>query len=326
MESSGRRLRPRWRGTAETQGRRARCPSASPTPCDAQPITWKTKSNFVPCGLWYLSSISPRALRYAPVPPVIAISEPICLPDPAVIDLHCHILPGIDDGALDLPDSLAMARVAAADGIEVIAATPHIRHDHDVRIPKLAGRLEEMNRELRDAGIPVEVVTGGEVAETALDGLTAEELHAVSLGAGGWILLEPRTGPLSDSLLDSVDRLHEMGFHALIAHPERHVSGDMVEWIRKLIDLGALIQATAAFLVVGKAREGMLALARHGLIHVLASDAHSSHGGRPLRISQGIAALGEIEMLGPHLDWIAEEAPAAILRGEVPEPPFPTLS
>jgi protein-tyrosine phosphatase len=63
-----------------------------------------------------------------------------------VIDLHCHILPGIDDGALDLPDSLAMARVAAADGIDVIAATPHIRHDHDVRIPELAGRVEEVNR------------------------------------------------------------------------------------------------------------------------------------------------------------------------------------
>ena len=117
-----------------------------------------------------------------------------------------------------------------------------------------------------------------------------------------------------------------MGFHALIAHPERHLSADIAEWIRKLIDLGALIQATAAFLVLGKAQEGMLALARRGLIHVLASDAHSSHGGRPLRISQGLAALGEVEMLGPHLDWIAEEAPAAILRGEVPEPPFPTLS
>jgi len=166
-----------------------------------------------------------------------------------VIDLHCHILPGIDDGALDLPDSLAMARVAAADGIDVIAATPHIRHDHDVRIPELAGRVEEVNRELRESGIPAEVVTGGEVAETALDGLTAEELRAVSLGAGGWILLEPRPGPLSDSLLDSVDRLHEMGFRALIAHPERHLSGNTVEWIRKLIDLGALIQATAAFLL-----------------------------------------------------------------------------
>ncbi len=217
-----------------------------------------------------------------------------------------------------------MAGVAATDGIDVIAATPHIRHDHDVRIPELAGRVEEVNRELRDAGIPVEVVTGGEVAETALDGLTTEELHTVSLGSGGWILLEPRPGPLGDSLLDSVERLHEMGFRALIAHPERHLSDDIAERIGGLIERGALIQATAAYLVGGGEREGMLALARRGLIHVLASDAHSSHGGRPLRISEGLAALEGVEMLRPHLDWIAEEAPAAILRGDVPEPPFTT--
>ena len=248
------------------------------------------------------------------------------LPDPAVIDLHCHILPGIDDGALDLADSLAMARIAAADGIEVIAATPHIRHDHDVRIPELAGRVEEINEALRGADIAVVVVAGGEVAETALDGLDERELRAVSLDGAGWILLEPRPGPLGDSLLDSVDRLHEMGFRALIAHPERHLSEDIAERIGKLIERGALIQATAAYFVGCKAREGMLALARRGLIQVLASDAHSSHGGRPLRISEGLAALEGVEMLRPHLDWIAEEAPAAILRGDVPEPPFPTLS
>jgi protein-tyrosine phosphatase len=248
------------------------------------------------------------------------------LPDPAVIDLHCHILPGIDDGALDLADSLAMARIAAGDGIEVIAATPHIRHDHDVRIPELAGRVEEINEALRGADIAVVVVGGGEVAETALDGLDERELRAVSLDGAGWILLEPRPGPLGGSLLDSVDRLREMGFRALIAHPERHLSDDIAERIGKLIERSALIQATAAYLVEGETQEGMLALARRGLIHVLASDAHSSHGGRPLRISEALAALEGVEMLRPHLAWIAEEAPAAILRGDVPEPPFPPLS
>lgn len=239
-------------------------------------------------------------------------------------DLHCHILPGIDDGALDMADSLAMARVAAADGIQVVAATPHIRHDHDVRVRELAGRVDGLNRELREAGVPVRVVTGGEVAETALDGLDEEELRAVSLGGGGWILLEPRPGPLGKSLHDSVDQLHGMGFRALVAHPERHLSDDVTERIAKLIEAGALIQATAAYLVGGRTREGMLALARRGLIHVLSSDAHSSHGGRPLRISEGLVALGEVEMLRPHLDWIAEVAPAAILRGEALQPPFPT--
>ncbi|MGA8218901.1 MAG: CpsB/CapC family capsule biosynthesis tyrosine phosphatase [Solirubrobacterales bacterium] len=239
-----------------------------------------------------------------------------------MIDLHCHILPGIDDGALDLADSLAMARVAAADGIETIAATPHIRHDHDVRIAELPDRVQAVNDELSRNGVPVAVVTGGEVAETALAGLDEGELRAVSLGGGGWILLEPRPGPLGDPLLDAAVTLREAGFGALIAHPERHVSDDMLDRIRGLIDAGALIQCTAAYLVSGNARKGMLALAVAGLIHVLASDAHSSHGGRPLRISEGLSVLGQVELLSPHLDWIAREAPAAILRGERPDPPF----
>ncbi len=239
-----------------------------------------------------------------------------------MIDLHCHILPGIDDGALDLGDSVAMARVAAGDGIEVICATPHIRHDHDVRIPELPRRVRELNDALGDAEVPVEVVGGGEVAETALDGLDEDELRAVSLAGGGWILLEPRPGPIGGSLIEAAGRLRDAGFGALIAHPERHLSEDIGGRIRQLIDAGALIQVTAAYLLEGPVREGMLELAGRGLIHVLASDAHSSHGGRPLRISAGLAALEEVELLRPHLDWISREAPAAILRGEHPEPPY----
>jgi protein-tyrosine phosphatase len=239
-----------------------------------------------------------------------------------MIDLHCHILPGVDDGALDLADAVAMARVAAADGIEVIAATPHIRHDHDVRIPELAGRVEELNAELGRLAVGIEVVGGGEVAETALDGLDQEELRAVSLGGGGWILLEPRPGPLSDSLVAAAGDLRGAGFGVLIAHPERHLSEDLPDRVAELIEAGALVQATAAHLAGGPARAGMLALAERGLIHIVASDAHSSHGGRPLRLSDGLAALQGVERLRPHLDWIRSEAPRALLRGSHPAPPY----
>jgi tyrosine-protein phosphatase YwqE len=116
--------------------------------------------------------------------------------------------------------------------------------------------------------------------------------------------------------------LHDAGFRVLIAHPERHISADLPDQIRGLIEAGALVQATAAFLTQGPAREGILALARRGLIHVLSSDAHSSHGGRPLRVSEGLRALEEVDLLRPHLAWIAGEAPAAILRGEDPDPPY----
>ncbi|HEX9968424.1 MAG TPA: CpsB/CapC family capsule biosynthesis tyrosine phosphatase, partial [Solirubrobacterales bacterium] len=83
-----------------------------------------------------------------------------------MVDLHCHILPRLDDGARDLDDSVGMARQAAEDGIEAVCATPHIRHDHDVRIPEVADRVAALNERLREEAIPVEILTGGEVSAT----------------------------------------------------------------------------------------------------------------------------------------------------------------
>jgi protein-tyrosine phosphatase len=240
-----------------------------------------------------------------------------------LIDLHCHILPGVDDGALDLGDSLAMARQADGDGIEKICATPHIRHDHDVRIAQLEGRVEELNRALRDEGLGVEVLGGGEVAETAVEGLGQEELEAVALGKGRWILLEPAPGPLGDGLTRAVALLAERRYRALIAHPERHLGADFFERLAGLVGDGALVQATADFFLhEGGAGEGMRALADAGLVHVLSSDAHSSHGGRPLRLRAAFDVLRGVDGVAPHLEWIAETAPRAIVAGDELDVPF----
>ena len=117
-----------------------------------------------------------------------------------MIDLHCHILPGLDDGSRDVEDSVAMARQAAADGIEVVAATPHIHPDHEVLIGELADRVERLNAALEEEDVAVRVVTGGEVSEPLLDDLDDDDLRRVSLGGGGWVLVEPRPGALSDHL------------------------------------------------------------------------------------------------------------------------------
>jgi protein-tyrosine phosphatase len=239
-----------------------------------------------------------------------------------LIDLHCHILPSIDDGAADLSDSVAMARQSAADGIEVICATPHIRHDHDVRIDELADRVEELNRELTDRNVPVRIARGGEVAETALAGLDATELEQVALDGGRWVLLEPKPGPLSDSLEAAVDTLAGAGMGALIAHPERHLAEDLLARLAGLIERGALVQATAAYLAHPETAPGMATIAEHGLIHVLGSDAHSAAFGRTATLSEGLAALTELEPAASHHAWIEREAPDAILRGERVDPPF----
>lgn len=239
-----------------------------------------------------------------------------------MIDLHCHILPALDDGALDLDDSLAMGRQAASDGIEAVCATPHIRHDHDVRIDEVAARVDALNRCLADRGVAVTILQGGEVAETAVEGLSEEDLERVTLGGGGWVLLEPAPGPLSESLTRRVEHLAERGHRALIAHPERHLSADMYERIAALVGAGAMVQATADFFLRERTADGMRGLAEAGLIHVLSSDAHSSHGGRPLQMSEAFAVLAEIEPIAPHLEWMRDEAPRAIVAGGELELPF----
>ena len=239
-----------------------------------------------------------------------------------MIDLHCHILPGVDDGALDIRDSVGLARQAAGDGIEAICATPHIRHDHDVRIDEVAGWVESVNRRLRDEGIAVEVLQGGEVAETAVEDLSDEELRRVSLGEGSWILLEPAPGPLGGSLQRRVEHLAERGRRALIAHPERHVSADMYERLARLVTAGALVQATADFFLHEQTAAGMSALAEAGLVHVLSSDAHSSHGGRPAKMAAAFERLAEVELAGAHLEWMRETAPRAIVAGAELDLPF----
>ncbi len=243
-----------------------------------------------------------------------------------MIDLHCHILPALDDGALDLDDAVAMARTAEADGITTICATPHIRHDHDVVIGELVERVTELNNQFERRGVTTRVEVGGEVAETAVAGLDDAELRAVSLGGGGrWILLEPAPGPLGDSLDATVEKLSARGFRSIIAHPERHADQHFEDRLANLVRRRALVQVTAAMLEHEHAAPVIVGLAEHGLVHLIGSDAHSSRGGRPARLSAGLRGLAAAEAVAGHLDWISREAPAAILRGDDPEPPFPVL-
>jgi protein-tyrosine phosphatase len=239
-----------------------------------------------------------------------------------MIDLHCHILPELDDGARDLADSVEMARVAESDGIRLVCGTPHIHPDHKVAPHELEGRAHAVNEELDRQGVDVRVVPAGEVSEPMLDELSDDVLRKVALGEGKWILVEPRPGPLSQHLEDAVLRLEKRGFRSVIAHPERHPGIDFHDRLATLVEMGALVQATAALVASGPASDYLLELAGEGLIHLLASDAHSSHGGRELRLSDGLSRLAEVELVRPHLNWVVSEGPAAILAGEDVRPPW----
>lgn len=238
-----------------------------------------------------------------------------------MIDLHCHILPALDDGARDLQDSLAMARQAQEDGIAIVCATPHIRHDHQLRSEEIAARVEDLQRRVEEAGLRVRIVPGAELAQTEAERVGDEELRHVSLGgAGGWVLLEPAPGPLGDELHELVKRFAARGVGIVIAHPERHADTRFEERLRRFAEDGCLIQWTAAFVADPALGDFMLRMAREGYVHLLASDAHSSRAGRPLRLSAGFARLAEV-CPPERIAWMAEEAPAAILRGERFAPP-----
>ena len=239
-----------------------------------------------------------------------------------LVDLHCHILPALDDGALDLEDSIAMAAQADGDGIDLICATPHIRSDHAVVIPELTERVAALNAELALRGIRARVATGGEVAQPLAGDLSDEELELVSLAGGGrWLLLEPAAGPLADDLVHTVDALGARGYRCLVAHPERHLADDSATVLSRAVAAGALVQATAATLADTHAA-GLHALAERSLVHVLGSDSHSARAGRPVSLSQGLEVLRRIAPVAPHLDWISHTAPSAIVAGEDVDPPF----
>jgi protein-tyrosine phosphatase len=226
-----------------------------------------------------------------------------------LIDLHCHVLPGIDDGARDVDDALAMAQQAQADGIDAICATPHIRHDHDVRIGELGDRVARLQQAIDAAGIGVRIHRGGEVAQPILESLTDEELGTVALG-GRWVLLEPAPGALGEALLAGIMELRERGFGAIVAHPERHPSDDIEQVLAEAVAAGALVQATAAALADGgDGAAWLIRLAHDGLIHVLGSDAHTSHVGRRVELS---AAYAQLEAAGADAEAMQANARAVI--------------
>jgi protein-tyrosine phosphatase len=222
-------------------------------------------------------------------------------------DLHCHILPGIDDGAVDEDDAVAMARQAHEDGIALVYATPHLRDDHPVRLDELPDRVAALNARLRTEGVPVEVATGAEVAEDRLATMDADELRRATYdGSGRWLLVEPRPGPLSEALAATVRELTGAGLQPVIAHPERHAGAEFGLRVAQLVADGALVQATAAHILDDGAGPVLLRLAGQGLVHLAGSDAHSSRHGRPVAVRAAVRRLRAAPSDAAHGDPLRE--------------------
>jgi protein-tyrosine phosphatase len=242
-----------------------------------------------------------------------------------VIDMHCHVLWGIDDGPRTIEESLALARVAASAGIDTIVATPHASNRHPNRAAAIGRLVDELSARLRAEGVAVELRTGAEVAMTHASEIPPDDLARMTLGGGGWLLLEPPFLPVVSGLDRVVAKLHGEDHRVVLAHPERcpafHRTPDL---LRALVTDGVLTSITAGSLVgrFGKeVKRFALRLVADEMVHNVASDAHDSQR-RPPSIAAELDHAG----LSGLTEWFTHAVPEAILSGREipPRPPHAT--
>lgn len=204
-----------------------------------------------------------------------------------MIDLHSHLLPGIDDGAPDLDTALQMARIAVADGITTMACTPHIYPGmYENEGPAIRLAVAELRAHLEAAGIPLKLVPG---ADTHLAPDLVARLSAglvPTLGDSRYFLLEPPHHTAPPRLDAVVFNLLAAGYIPIITHPERlSWIEDHCDAILDLVRRGAWLQVTAGSLT-GRfgpaARYWAERLLEEGQVHLLATDAHGTDRRPPL--------------------------------------------
>lgn len=241
-----------------------------------------------------------------------------------MIDLHCHVLPGIDDGPATIEASLALARAAALAGTRTLVATPHVNWRYHNTAEMITGAVAELNQRLKAESVALEVLPGAEIAMTRIADIAPDELARLALAGGGWLLVEPPFTPAASGLDKILIELQRQGHRILLAHPERcpafHRDPDM---LARVIGGGILASITAGSLVgtFGEAcRRFGISLLREGLAHNVASDAHDAVGRGP-GVSSEIAQAG----LGPLSDWLTQAVPAAIVAGAQVIPARPAV-
>jgi protein-tyrosine phosphatase len=232
-----------------------------------------------------------------------------------MIDLHSHILRGVDDGARTLEDSLEIARAAVRDGIMAIAATPHVRDDWPTDAGLMEERVAELRSALEQARIRLDVRTGGEIAVEWLTRLTPEELRRFGLGGSRYLLVETPYYGWPRVLPDLLFRLLNEGFRPVLAHPERNADvAARPDLLARLVDAGLVVQVTAASVdgrIGRRAQDCGRQLVRSGLAHLLASDAHHASV-REVGMAAAASRLGEPRLAR----WLTWDVPSAILADE----------
>jgi protein-tyrosine phosphatase len=237
-----------------------------------------------------------------------------------VIDLHAHILPGLDHGPRDWDESLSMCRIAVEDGIRTIAATPHVSEEFPNRRERVEECAGELRRRLAAAGIRLEILTGA-------DHHAHPDLgpgNVLTLGGNGrYFLLEFPYASLPPRADAFVRGLLARGLTPIVTHPERTAALQR-EWrhLEPLVREGALVQVTAGSLLGNfgpAAANAAFRYLREGWVHLLASDAHWARTRAP-RLTAGRDAAARV--IGAEAATaLVETHPRAVLEGrDLPSP------
>jgi protein-tyrosine phosphatase len=238
------------------------------------------------------------------------------------VEIHFHLLPGVDDGPATLDESAELARLAVRDGTAIVVATPHVRGDFFTDVHELPERLRELQAHLAEQGIPLEVVQGAEVGPDMVARLEGPGLALVSSGPpeARWILLEPPFDGLAGAR-EAAAELRARGYGIVLAHPERSagVLTAGCRLLREELAAGALAQVSVSSLM-GHHGSEVKGAARHlvgmRLAHVLSSDAHSPR--RPPALGAAMDTLlanGETFATARRL---VDLTPRALMEGGVP--------
>ncbi len=196
-----------------------------------------------------------------------------------MIDIHAHILPGVDDGAANLEEALHLAHAAAEEGITDIIATPH--HANGVYLntsSKILTAADDFNRQLKRAGIPLTVHAGQEIRvhDGLMDAWDRGEL--LSLAGSSYILIEMPGSRVPVSIHELIHELNVLGLTPVIAHPERNLEiMRNPQLLQEMIELGAVSQCTTHSLIGSFGQPIQRCawnLCSKGWVHVISSDAH----------------------------------------------------
>ena len=241
------------------------------------------------------------------------------------------MVPGIDDGAPDLETSLAMARCAVEDGIEVVACTPHIFPGlYENTGPQIRAAIAALQAELDAQEIPLKLTTGADV-QLCVDlvaGLRSGRI--LSLGDTRYFLFEPPHHTAPPRIEDTVFTAMAAGYHPIITHPERlHWIESHYETMVRIAKAGAWMQLTCGS-VTGRFGKRPLywseRMLDEGLVHILATDAHNMRGRKPQMspardaVAQRLGEQAAIDMVITRPRAVLENQPPSMLPDAVGAP------